>query len=80
MAAGILLIYTTASLAQTGQLEGTVTEAESNEPLPGINIGIKGTTLGDATGTEGNFAISQIPAGSHTVQITAVDTGKYRAR
>ena len=72
LAAGILLIYTTASLAQTGQLEGTVTEAESNEPLPGINIGIKGTTLGDATGTEGNFAISQIPAGSHTVQITAV--------
>ena len=72
LAAGILLCYTTASLAQTGQLKGTITEAESAEALPGINIGIAGTTLGDATDAEGQFVINGIPEGDHTVQITAV--------
>jgi iron complex outermembrane receptor protein len=71
--AGILLFcLTTAALAQTGQLEGTIWDAENNGTLPGINIGIAGTTLGDATDANGQFLIDGIPTGTHNIQITAV--------
>ncbi len=52
---GIILSITTATLAQHGQLEGTVAESGSGATLPGINIGIEGTTLGAATDTDGFF-------------------------
>ncbi len=68
----ITLGLTTLTLAQYGQLEGEVIEAGSNKTLPGINIGIKGTTLGSATNAEGHFNIERIPAGSHTIEISAI--------
>lgn len=70
--AGIFFFASATSFAQTGQLEGTITDAQENNPLPGINVGISGTTLGAATDTNGNFIIDNIPVGSHTIQITAV--------
>lgn len=73
---GLILSVTALTFAQTGQLEGTVTEAETDEPLPGINIGIQGTALGAATDAQGKFLIKDIPAGSHIIQITAVGYGK----
>ncbi len=43
------------SWAQT-TLTGTVRDAVSNEPLPGANISIKGTTRGTVTDAEGQFS------------------------
>ncbi|SHE60347.1 CarboxypepD_reg-like domain-containing protein [Fodinibius roseus] len=71
LAAGIFLSVATAALAQ-GQLEGTVTESESESALPGINIGIEGTTLGAATDADGTFLIERIPAGSHTIRVSGI--------
>ncbi|WP_372635139.1 TonB-dependent receptor, partial [Fodinibius sp.] len=72
MAAGIFLSISTAAIAQHGQLEGAVTESESGAALPGINIGIEGTTLGAATDADGIFLIERIPTGSYTLQITGI--------
>ena len=36
---------------------GTVTDQESNEPLPGVNVVIKGTTTGTVTDVEGTYRI-----------------------
>ena len=69
---GILFFASASTFAQTGQLEGTITDAQENNPLPGINIGVAGTTLGAATDTNGDFIIDDIPVGSHTIKITAV--------
>lgn len=36
-------------------ISGTVTDAQTGEPLPGVNVMVKGTTTGTSTDSEGNF-------------------------
>ncbi len=50
-----------------GRIKGTVTDALSGEPLIGTNIAIEGTSLGTSTDLNGEYMISNIPAGTHTV-------------
>lgn len=45
------------SLAQE-TIGGTVTEANSNNPLPGVNVIIKGTSGGTTTDFDGNFKLN----------------------
>ncbi|MEX0927818.1 MAG: SusC/RagA family TonB-linked outer membrane protein [Balneolales bacterium] len=40
------------------RITGTVTDAADNEPLPGVNIIVKGTTIGVATNLDGEFSIT----------------------
>ena len=42
----------------TGKLTGKIIDAENGEILPGINILIDGTTMGDATDINGEFLIN----------------------
>ncbi|MCK5782459.1 MAG: TonB-dependent receptor [Flavobacteriales bacterium] len=44
------------AFAQTSQLAGVVYD-ESNEPIPGASVIVKGTTIGTATDFDGNFTI-----------------------
>ncbi|WP_200975768.1 SusC/RagA family TonB-linked outer membrane protein [Echinicola sp. 20G] len=44
--------------AQTITVTGTVSDATSEEPIPGANILLKGTTKGMVTDVDGNFKIS----------------------
>ena len=39
-------------------ITGRVTDAKTNEPIPGVNILIKGTNLGSVTDIEGNYSIA----------------------
>ena len=71
--AGILCIITGFLLpaivhAQTGTIEGTVTSASSGEPLPGVNVVIAELNLGAATGPNGQYTITQVPAGTHALR------------
>jgi len=50
----------------TGKLVGTVTDATSGDPLIGVNVVLKGTTLGAATDENGDYIILNIPADSYT--------------
>jgi TonB-linked SusC/RagA family outer membrane protein len=43
--------------AQLEIISGTVTDAESGETLPGVNILVKGTTTGTSTDAEGQFEL-----------------------
>jgi len=49
------------SLAQDVTINGTVTDAETGEPLPGVNVVIKGTTDGVSTDLQGSYKISAGP-------------------
>lgn len=44
-------------------ITGRITESEKGEPLPGVNILIKGTTVGAVTDVKGNYSIN-IPDGA----------------
>ena len=44
-------------LSQNGTVTGSVSDSETNEPLPGVNVVIKNTTKGTNTDFDGNFSI-----------------------
>lgn len=58
-----LLSFTLASVyAQNIQVKGTVVSGSDNEPLPGVNVVVKGSTsLGTITALDGDFTLS-VPA------------------
>ena len=47
--------------AQERRVTGTVTDASSNEALPGVTVIVKGTTTGTVTDFDGNYALSVPP-------------------
>ncbi|RMF09157.1 MAG: TonB-dependent receptor [Candidatus Neomarinimicrobiota bacterium] len=65
---GFFLSLTLVWGGTTGKLTGTVTDAESGEPLPGCNIILEGTDLGAATDLDGSYFILNIPPGVYTVK------------
>ena len=44
--------------AQTTRVEGQVTSLESGEAIPGVNVLLKGTTVGTVTNIEGNYSLN----------------------
>ncbi len=56
----------------TGKIAGTITDKSSGEPLAGVNVMIKGTTLGAATDLEGFFYIINVSPGVHTIEIQMI--------
>jgi TonB-linked SusC/RagA family outer membrane protein len=63
-----LLILPVSAWAQTGTVRGTVTDAETGEPLPGVNITITEIQQGAATGVEGTYEIAGVPAGTYDIE------------
>lgn len=39
------------------EISGTVTDAQSGEPLPGVNISVEGTTTGTSTNAKGEYSL-----------------------
>jgi len=57
--AAFLTLFTCASaLAQERKVSGTVTGADDNAPMPGVNVVVQGKTTGTITDGNGNFTIS----------------------
>lgn len=52
---------------QTGVVEGTVTDAQTGEPLPGANVVVDGTDRGAATANDGSYRLTDVPTGSQTL-------------
>ncbi|PKD21685.1 SusC/RagA family TonB-linked outer membrane protein [Salegentibacter salinarum] len=60
----ILFCIGTFSLqAQTFSVSGTVDEADTGLPLPGVNIIVKNTSNGVVTDFDGNYTINEVSAG-----------------
>ena len=53
----LMMLFSTNTFAQQF-LTGRVTDSESNQGLPGVNVAIKGTTTGTSTDGAGNFKLS----------------------
>ena len=65
-----LVIITLTSInyaGTTGKIVGKVIDAQTREPLPGVNVIVDGTTLGAATNMEGEFFILRVPPKSFSV-------------
>jgi len=60
------LLWPAGLMAQTIDISGKVTDAESGEPLPGVTVLSKGTTIGTVTDFDGNYVIT-VPEGATLV-------------
>ncbi len=68
----ILLSSINIFAGNTGKITGKVTDAQSSEPLLGINVIIQGTTQGAATGADGSYIIINIEPGTYSLVFSGV--------
>ncbi|MFO7798528.1 MAG: carboxypeptidase-like regulatory domain-containing protein, partial [Rhodohalobacter sp.] len=67
----LLLFLPFTVMAQTG-VEGTVTEADSDEPLAGATVLIEETMQGASTDMDGFFQIVEMEPGTYTLKVSFV--------
>ena len=67
-----LLLLPGLAWAQQGTITGTVTEAETGDALPGATVQVPDEGTGAATGSDGQYRITGVPAGEQTVRVTFV--------
>ena len=53
-----MLVFVLHAWAQNRTVSGTVTDAETGEPLPGVSVLVKGTGQGANTDIDGNYKVS----------------------
>ena len=63
----VVLIVNALFAGITGKIAGKIVDKETGEPLIGVNVIVKGTSLGSATDIDGYYAILYLPPGKHTV-------------
>ena len=68
-----------AGWAQVQTITGRVTSAEDGAPLPGVNIIVKGTSVGTTTDTDGSYTISVTPGAKLVVSFIGYATREITA-
>jgi iron complex outermembrane receptor protein len=51
----------------TGAISGRITDAETNRPLPGVNVVLAHAQTGTVTDSTGHFALADVPTGRDTL-------------
>ncbi len=69
---GLLIPATAIAQAQTGTVEGSVSDAEDGLPLVAANIVVEGTVLGTMTDREGNYRLPGIPLGPQRIVFSVI--------
>jgi len=57
-------LFTMLAYGQNLNVTGTVIEASSGQPLPGVNVILKNTSKGASTDFDGNFTLNDVPVNS----------------
>lgn len=68
----ILIFPYLAFSGNTGKIIGIVMDEKNKEPLPGVNVQLEGTTMGAATGIDGDYLIMNVPPGIYTIRATMI--------
>ncbi len=61
----------------TGTLTGAIIDAETQKPLPGANILLKGTKLGAAADNKGQFIVNNLSPGIYIVTAEMIGYAKF---
>jgi len=68
-----LLLLASSSFAETsGSIAGTVSDAESHGPLPGVTVVLDGTGRGTTADLKGRFELDGIKPGSYTLRVSMI--------
>ncbi len=71
MTLALLLTFSPAA-AQTRTISGTVTDAETGQPLEGARVSVRGTSLTTTTSPSGTFTLGNVPSGNVVVSIRRI--------
>ena len=74
---GVLVVGVQGVQAQDFEVNGTVVDAETDEPLPGVNVREAGTNRGTSTDADGEFSFS-VSSGQATLVFTFVGYQEQR--
>lgn len=68
------LLFYIYAYAQSGEIQGKVTDGDSGDGLPFANVTIKvgGTVTGSQTDFDGYYSIKPVPAGSYDVEVNYI--------
>ncbi|MEF8796579.1 MAG: SusC/RagA family TonB-linked outer membrane protein [Salinivenus sp.] len=58
-----------------GTIEGTVIDAQSDEPVPGTQVVVVGENMGAATAADGTYEVTGVPVGEQTIRAQFVGYG-----
>lgn len=72
VAAAWLLFGASPASAQQGAITGTVTDADSGEPVSGAQVFVRGTNLGTLTNQDGTYRLTGVPTGEQTVRVRLI--------
>ncbi len=56
----------------TYTVKGKVVSKADNTPLPGANVILEGTTIGNASSIDGSFVIKDVPEGTYKIRVSYV--------
>ncbi len=68
----LILLFSLASLAQKGKIEGKVTDSKTGNKLSGVSISINGEKTLAASNTDGYFVITVTAGKKHTISLSSV--------
>ncbi len=57
---------------QTGQIQGLITDANTDEPLAGVNIILENTNMGAASDNDGYYLIQDVPPGQYLLLVNYI--------
>ena len=69
-----LLLFPMLVLAQGISLEGNVVDTDSNDPLPGATVFVKGTSNGTTTNFDGNFELNALVGDTLVISYLSMKT------
>jgi iron complex outermembrane receptor protein len=69
---GAVLLVPLSAAQDTGRLTGTVTDAETQDTLPGTNVVVVGTDKGTSTRSDGSFRITGLEPGRYDLRVSFV--------
>lgn len=69
---GVFLLPFTITAADLGKIQGRVIDEKTRNPLPSVNVVVKGTPFGAATSINGEYLIPHVPAGTHKVMASMI--------
>jgi len=70
LALALIASFAASAMAQegTGGIRGKIIDAQTNQPLPGANVIVRGTTYGAAANLDGEYLIRALAPGKYSVQ------------
>lgn len=73
------IVFATGAFSQKATIKGKVTDLQTKEPVPFLNVSVEGTPIGTATDFEGNYELELDP-GTYNIIFSSVDYGKVKEK